>query len=668
MENRQKLCRACLPCRERKLGCDAARVGVPCRRCVDRGCESSCILLARHKRTRLKNCSSTSRPPDSQQTGQLDSTHSPSISNAQSSNADPVHSITESQTYLQLCQQIARGQKLSPAEGMLGIQSPGREVIDYHSGRHYLSILGGIITQDRARRLTRLVVEDPKKLGDYTGLDPRGELAGLDDADISFLRTKGVFNFPPKPICDALLKLYFEMVFPYAPVIDRLEFMRTYEAGTYSSFLVHAMLASCVPYAPLQLIRDAGFPDRLTAIRKFSSNAVLLYDFGCEKFQLRRLQGSIILGVGDFSYTTDKDFRYWFYNAARIAIRMGLHRNDIAEEMDPGTYKICRRIWWTLYSRGVVLLTLGLENMQILHNSDSDTDLLVESDWDEEEIPSQYTHLISPITKVQKFYMIENSKLASIGAQFIAMYQSPKSFPIRGSEKDLADKFSVWRQSLPEEFRAERVPSWSSHNMWILLLLAMSYRLECIFYRTLQKRYKTNNATLYDWAVKRLWSCMFELDTIIGRAVMHDDLIDSLPMSFINCVSTVLALYIEVALDPTAPTTQKAMAPIYIRSNMIILRRCQERLPMIKWNAMLFDWVIAYKGLLRDDAVNTTEAQGSREKEAELFKPDGDLFQGENFGSTFMNNVPGDIIDAGGLFQDFGFDFIDSLDMPRWES
>lgn len=83
---------------------------------------------------------------------------------------------------------------------MLGVRSPGREVIDYHNGSHYISILGGIIAKNRARRLTRLVVEDPLNNGTSAEAGLTEELAGLDDADINFLRGKGVFNLPPKPI------------------------------------------------------------------------------------------------------------------------------------------------------------------------------------------------------------------------------------------------------------------------------------------------------------------------------------------------------------------------------------------------------------------------------------------------------------------------------------
>ncbi len=123
-----------------------------------------------------------------------------------------------------------------------------------------------------------------------------------------------------------MLKLFFQLVHPYVPVLDRIEFIQAYETGEYSSFVLLAMFASTVPYIPLQELLDAGFTGRSNAQKTFISNAILLYDFGCEKSQLRRLQGSLLLGVSAISYTVDKDFRYWLYNAVRIATRMGLHR------------------------------------------------------------------------------------------------------------------------------------------------------------------------------------------------------------------------------------------------------------------------------------------------------------------------------------------------------
>lgn len=62
------------------------------------------------------------------------------------------------------------------------------------------------------------------------------------------------------------------------------------------------------------------------AQKSFFSKARLLYDFGCEKGQLNLIQGSILLSSFQFSFAPDKDFRFWFHNATRIALQMGFHK------------------------------------------------------------------------------------------------------------------------------------------------------------------------------------------------------------------------------------------------------------------------------------------------------------------------------------------------------
>lgn len=256
-------------------------------------------------------------------------------------------SVPDAQFYFQTCQEIAVGEGLLSSDTMLAVSSHGRDVIDYHSDRHFLTILGGLVGQSRKRRLTRVVVNNaPPVEQNYTHKWGR-EVAGLEPVDLRYLAARGAFTLPSKPVrygpdfavnlyliftnhklikSDLLLRLHFEHVYPYAPILDRIELVRTYEAGGCSTFLLMAIFASVVQYAPPQLLVDAGFSDRSTAQSKLFSNAVLLYDFGCEKSQLRRLQGSLLLGISNFSSTVDKDFRYWLYNAVRIATKMGLHR------------------------------------------------------------------------------------------------------------------------------------------------------------------------------------------------------------------------------------------------------------------------------------------------------------------------------------------------------
>lgn len=134
-----------------------------------------------------------------------------------------------------------------------------------------------------------------------------------------------------------------------------------------------------------------------------------------------------------------------------------------------------------------------------------------------------------------------------------------------------------------------------------------------------------------------------------------------------NCVSTLLALYIEIALDSSAPSIQKSMSPVHIRSNMLVLKRCQERVPMTRWAVKLFEWVISYKNLL--NANDPSDISNPAAKEAAACETCKTSLQSSTLSSLLPHSFPEDIIDASGVLQDsFGFDFIDSIDMPQWET
>lgn len=123
-----------------------------------------------------------------------------------------------------------------------------------------------------------------------------------------------------------MFKTYFQHAYPYAPVIDRGEFLAHFSRGEYSTFLIQALLANVTPYLPKDLVGRASFPDHAAAQRMFYRRAVLLHDFNCEKSQLVLLQSSLLLGTLWRSYFSDKDYSFWICNAARLAIRMGLNR------------------------------------------------------------------------------------------------------------------------------------------------------------------------------------------------------------------------------------------------------------------------------------------------------------------------------------------------------
>lgn len=77
-----------------------------------------------------------------------------------------------------------------------------------------------------------------------------------------------------------------------------------------------------------------------------------------------------------------------------------------------------------------------------------------------------------------------------------------------------------------------------------MLLAATSYRFECLYYRTLLKKspaYEMENND--SWISQLLQTAMFELDTLVGRALI-DGMAKILP----------LTLYVPTLPVPTTPT------------------------------------------------------------------------------------------------------------------
>lgn len=194
--------------------------------------------------------------------------------------------------------------------------------------------------------------------------------------------------------------------------MDPVQFMRDYYDGKQSYFLLQSIFANVVPHTRLDLLNDMGYQDRMAAQQEFYSRATLLYDLGQEKSQLSRLQGSIMLSSLSFSYAGDKDYRYWFSNACRIATQMGLHRQYISERLDPRSKKLFRRIWWTLYNRDVLMAVSGLSNLRKFDDRFCNAAVLTEDDWTDVEIPQELSSVLSANTRLHKIYMVENCKLS----------------------------------------------------------------------------------------------------------------------------------------------------------------------------------------------------------------------------------------------------------------
>lgn len=110
-----------------------------------------------------------------------------------------------------------------------------------------------------------------------------------------------------------------------------------------------------------------------------------------------------------------------------------------------------------------------------------------------------------------------------LGAQYLRLARtSAAQIPLPAAHT-FADSMSTWRHDLPNDLLVDRVKHWNSKNVWVIILQAMSYRLECIFYRTLREHLrKLGDEDSLRWCNQQLFNSIFELDILMNRAVVHD--------------------------------------------------------------------------------------------------------------------------------------------------
>ncbi|KAF2491345.1 hypothetical protein BU16DRAFT_594212 [Lophium mytilinum] len=535
----RKVNKACVPCRTHKVKCDAAVIGLPCSSCASRQRAEDCVLPVRKGRTSQSNNQSKL-----------------------SSTSDPLECQSPRQTepdllYLNILNDVVK----EPAE----------------SSRHHATS----ITHYRS------IPED--------NFTPRNclwtKLPQLDDTDNEYLVKKGVFDLPPPHHLDALIKTYFDHVYPFAPVINRADFIHGYQTGDCSLFLLRVILTSASLHAAADVLSACGFASRSAAQESFFSKAKLLHDFAAEDDLLLMLQGSIILCMVILDHPTDRDFGYWFHNAIRLATKLDLCNTCVREDNPHKVIKLYRRIWWALHVRPsshIFYVFAGTRRSRLLENT-SAIKPRTEDDWEAEDVSGTSSGLLSAVTPQQKVLPVVHCELSRIFGQCLSIVTNK---PLQ-DPRQILHPVDDWRKSLASKMH---VSGNTATDVYYLNIQAMSYRYECVLCRLIRRGLQqSQHADWSAWAKQRLRSAILELDTIAMRVLASDTLQD-FPISFVTTITALLALHIESALDPAGTDLVRSMARISINQTMLVLTQGKE-IPALKRALPVFEEILAKKNL-----------------------------------------------------------------------
>lgn len=321
-------------------------------------------------------------------------------------------------------------------------------------------------------------------LPDDMSSNPR--MTELDNEDLEVLKFRGAFLLPPRDLCDDLIESFFEKIHPTMPILNRSQFMRSYNnpSNPPSLLLLQSMLlaGSRVCKSPALLDSDQSVD---LASLTFYKRAKALFDANYETDRITIVQSVMLLGwwwEGPEDVT--RNSFYWSRVALSIAQGFGLHRSMENTSMPLATKRTWKKVWWALFARdrwGAV----GLGRPVMINLEDSDVPMLTEDDFIEDEpgFPSLY-----PMNRIQVLAFIHTVKLSEIMGMVLRQQFSVNAENSRRQNKvpvvshcDMA--MGSWMSNLPPELKYS-VKDKANHNFFIATLHAQYYTVLCLVHRS----------------------------------------------------------------------------------------------------------------------------------------------------------------------------------------
>ncbi|OAL38439.1 hypothetical protein AYO20_02088 [Fonsecaea nubica] len=343
--------RACLRCRGRKVRCDATRKRGKCTNCSLDGTRCEFVRQSQHTRESSAN---PSWPHDKQANLRQ---HTAAVAGQSqlrhSRNVGPEHVQNDLQTIWDVAASddiatLMSGPDLDIFNASQLEQPPlqqplERQAEDADSDRQQSHSPSDTVNPRDISHShnARLVANDKPDSNTTTVLPDFIEAFSVNHVDdVDYLRRKGVFTFPPKPLQLAILNQYADFVHPLLPVIDLAEFR---------SILGGIMFAGVASVDPEVVIRQS-YMSKLAARGAYYERAKTLFDMDIEKDKTTICQASLLL-LGWVKENNPKDATYWLGNAITQAYFLNLDKDKpqlstISHSRSRHDRNRRRILWW----------------------------------------------------------------------------------------------------------------------------------------------------------------------------------------------------------------------------------------------------------------------------------------------------------------------------------
>lgn len=198
-----------------------------------------------------------------------------------------------------------------------------------------------------------------KEGGSSNSSSPHVRLPAWSSHELAYLRHEGAFQTLRPYLCDDLIRVYFEHVHFFMPILDAADVLSAYTrhgAAGMHPLLCWSMCLAAANFVPDDVLAKTGYSSRKAMKEAMYARAKCLYDLDRSTDKVTLIQAVLLMG---FWYTDAYDHTgawHWVGIAISLAQSLGLHRKPSRRSAVSGgdntrRASLIRRIWWTCLVR-----------------------------------------------------------------------------------------------------------------------------------------------------------------------------------------------------------------------------------------------------------------------------------------------------------------------------
>lgn len=251
----------------------------------------------------------------------------------------------------------------------------------------------------------------------------------INFSDLKMMEDGAVFEIPPDPLRNELLRSYVQYVYPNFPFFDVRKFITAISSNNtkqcVSLLHFHAIMYTSSAFVDQSSLAIYGYGSREEAMEAFFKRFKTLYDLNYELDRKILVQSLLLVAWNDNTPQHMHDASYWLDLAISTARAVGADQKHIMATFGPASRRFWKRMWWACYVRDRLFAVSQYRPVRISDDS-FDLDMLELEDCELIPLPSMVNSTLAGTTIAADGY--NRQLLAKVAISLVTFSQLISQF------------------------------------------------------------------------------------------------------------------------------------------------------------------------------------------------------------------------------------------------